>query len=106
MADLDPAFLQLVLDVPERQREPDIQHHRQADDLRACFEVTEGAGYGHVARLVVALPGSRQSPLTVPTRIKRFPLLTELPRGATKHFIRCSKLSTLNELIGPVCHRD
>lgn len=30
-----------ILDVPQRQREPDIHHHRQAIDLRAALEVLE-----------------------------------------------------------------
>ncbi len=66
MADLDPAFVQQVPDVPQRQREVNIQHHCQANDLGAGLEITEGAGSGHVARLMPALPRSKPFPLTVP----------------------------------------
>ena len=47
MADLDAAFMQKILDVSKRQREPDVEHHRQADDLGACLEVTKRAVSGH-----------------------------------------------------------
>ena len=51
MADVDAPLVQQILDVPERQREPDIQHHRQADDLGAGFEVLEWRAFGHGQRL-------------------------------------------------------
>jgi hypothetical protein len=41
MADLNPAFVKQILNVAQRQQEPDIQHYRQADDLRARLEVPE-----------------------------------------------------------------
>ncbi len=41
MAHVDAAFAEQVLDIPKRQRKTDIQHHRQADDLWARFEVLE-----------------------------------------------------------------
>lgn len=47
MADLDAAFMQQIFDVSKRQREPDGEHHRQADDLRACLEITKRAVSGH-----------------------------------------------------------
>lgn len=47
VADLDAALVQQVHDVSQRQRVADIKHHRQADDLGACLEVPEGAGFGH-----------------------------------------------------------
>ena len=50
MQDFDPPFVQEVLYVAKRQREPDVEHHRQADDLRRGFEVTEGALSGHAGR--------------------------------------------------------
>jgi hypothetical protein len=28
-----PALMQEVLDVPQREREADVKHHREADDL-------------------------------------------------------------------------
>jgi hypothetical protein len=39
VADLDAAFVQQILDIAQRQREPHIHHHRQADDLGRGFEV-------------------------------------------------------------------
>lgn len=48
MADVDVSLLQQVLDIAQRQREPDIQHHRQADNLGSGLEVIEGG------RLVMA----------------------------------------------------
>jgi len=36
------AFVQQVLDVPQRKREPDIHHHCRADDFGARLEVAEG----------------------------------------------------------------
>jgi hypothetical protein len=41
MADLDPPPAQKILDISERQREPDVEHLRQTDDLWACLEVSE-----------------------------------------------------------------
>lgn len=34
--------LNTVIDIPERQRKPDLEHHRQTDDLGAGLEVPEG----------------------------------------------------------------
>ena len=51
MADLDATFMQEILDLAQREREPDVKHHRQADDLRARLEVPEGAGLGHGQKL-------------------------------------------------------
>jgi hypothetical protein len=51
MADLDAALMQEVLDVAERERIADIEHHRQADDFGARLEVPEGGALGHLARL-------------------------------------------------------
>lgn len=59
MADLDPAFVQQVLNIPQRKRETDIQHHGQTDNLWACLEVAKGAAFCHPAK-----PGRR------PTRLK------------------------------------
>ena len=50
MTDLDSAFVLEVLYVAKRQREPDVEHHRQANDLKRGFEVTEGALFGHAGR--------------------------------------------------------
>ncbi len=47
MAHVDAALVQQILDVPKGEREPDVEHHRQADDLRARLEVAEWAAFCH-----------------------------------------------------------
>ena len=44
MVDVDAAFIQKVLHIPKRQREPDLHHHRQADDFKRRPEVSERVG--------------------------------------------------------------
>jgi hypothetical protein len=59
-ADTDAALAsQQVLDVAEGRREPDVHHHRQADDLGACLEPPEVAGFGPCERLPA--PGTAPS---------------------------------------------
>jgi hypothetical protein len=41
VADIDPALMKQVLDVPQRQREADIHHHRELDNLWRRLEVAE-----------------------------------------------------------------
>jgi hypothetical protein len=41
VADIDTALMEQVLDVPKREREAHVEHHRKADDLRAGVEVRE-----------------------------------------------------------------
>jgi len=47
VADTDAALVEKILHIPERKREPDIQHHRKADDLRAGLEITKWTAFGH-----------------------------------------------------------
>ena len=47
MADIDPAFMQQIFDIPKRERKSDVQHHRKADNLWTGFEVLEGGRFGH-----------------------------------------------------------
>ena len=47
VAELDPKLFKQILNVPKRQREPDVQHHRQTDDLGARLEVLERERFGH-----------------------------------------------------------
>ena len=61
MADVNAAFMQQIIHIPERQRKPDVHHHRQADDLGARLEVTKGETFCHRERL-----GDR------PARLNRF----------------------------------
>ena len=51
MAHLDAALVQQALYIPEREREPDVEHHRQADDLGARLEVSERAALAHAKTL-------------------------------------------------------
>jgi hypothetical protein len=61
MADLDAALVQKVLDVPQREREPDIEHHRQSDDLGAGLEPFERIGFGYDGMLLGPLPRLKPS---------------------------------------------
>ena len=38
---VDAALVEQILDVAKREREPDIHHHRKADDLWRSFEILE-----------------------------------------------------------------
>jgi hypothetical protein len=65
MADLNAAFLQKIFHVTKRKRKTSVQHHRQADNLRARFKVPEwGVFYdtaslrNHPAQLKLALSDS------------------------------------------------
>jgi len=51
VANVDAALVEQILNVPKREWEPDVQHHRQANDLRARLEVLEGGMFCHLARL-------------------------------------------------------
>jgi hypothetical protein len=51
VSDVDTALVQEVLDVPERQRIPDVHHHCKADNLGRRFEVAEDASVAHPDRL-------------------------------------------------------
>ena len=47
MADLNAALMQQILDVTERQRESDIQHDGQLDDVAARTKVAERVRIRH-----------------------------------------------------------
>ena len=53
MTDLDATLVEKVPDIRERHRKPDVEHHRQADDLRAPNEVAEFGAFGRAGRLAV-----------------------------------------------------
>jgi len=57
MANVDAALEQQVLDIPERQWEPHIRHHQEADHLGRGCEVAERAAWPAGARRDPALPG-------------------------------------------------
>jgi len=41
MGDFDPALMQQILHIPERQWEPDVRHHRKVDYLGTRLEIAE-----------------------------------------------------------------
>ena len=45
MADVDATFGQQILDLPQRQRKPDMHHHRAPDDLGLPVEMVEGISH-------------------------------------------------------------
>ena len=47
MADFDFALMQQILHIPERQWEPDVQHHRKADDVGTGLEIPKWAVFGN-----------------------------------------------------------
>ncbi|WP_282151901.1 hypothetical protein [Ruegeria atlantica] len=51
MAHIDASLVQRIFDIPKRERETDVQHHREADDLGTGFEVFEIGRSGHVQKL-------------------------------------------------------
>jgi hypothetical protein len=51
MADVDATLVHHVLDIAERQGKPHVQHHRQADHLRAALEALERITFGHAPTL-------------------------------------------------------
>ena len=66
MADVDAAFVQKIFHVPKRKRKPDVHHHRQADHLRAGFEVAKWAAFCHPPKLRGCPARLNQFCLTVP----------------------------------------
>ena len=51
MADIDPTLVEQILHIAERQWEPHIHHHRQADDLGRRLEIAKRADRAHVRTL-------------------------------------------------------
>jgi hypothetical protein len=47
VTNLDPTLVQQVFDIAERQREPDVHHHGQADDFGGGLEVAKRAQFAH-----------------------------------------------------------
>jgi hypothetical protein len=47
VADLDTVFMVQAFNVVQRQREPNVRHHLQGDDLSAGLEVAEWWALGH-----------------------------------------------------------
>ncbi len=51
VAHVDASLVQQIFDIPKRERETDIQHHRKADYLWAGFEILERGRIGHGKKL-------------------------------------------------------
>ena len=56
MANLDAPLVQQVFEVAQRKRVPNIEHHGQADDLRARLEVSKRGVLGHLGTVGRVLP--------------------------------------------------
>lgn len=61
MANVDAALVEQILDIPKRQREANVEHHRQADDLGAGLEVLKRGKFCHDRTLAGALPRLKAS---------------------------------------------
>jgi hypothetical protein len=51
VADIDTTFMQQILDIPQRKRKPNIEHHRQANEIGAGFEILEWVAFCHAGKL-------------------------------------------------------
>ncbi len=51
VADVDTTLAQKIFDFSQRMRKANLQHHRQADDLRTDFELIESGCFLHDAKL-------------------------------------------------------
>jgi len=74
VADIDTALEQQVFDLAQRQRVPDIHHHREADDFGQIIEIAEGVF--HPSKLRNSLyrlkpPYSDNAPLSLARRMRR-----------------------------------
>ena len=61
VADIDTPLMQKIFDVPQRERNPDVEHHRLADDLGTGFEPLEWTVFGHWQTLASTLPRLKPS---------------------------------------------
>ena len=46
MADIDAALVQQIFDISQRERKSNVEHNRQANNLRAAVEVLEQVYFG------------------------------------------------------------
>ncbi len=46
MTHVNASLMQQIFDIPKREREADVQHHRKADDLGAGLEILERGRIG------------------------------------------------------------
>ncbi|WP_413849584.1 hypothetical protein [Tateyamaria sp.] len=51
MADINAPFMEQIFNIAKGQRETDVHHNRQSDNLTARFEIAKRIKIGHPARL-------------------------------------------------------
>jgi hypothetical protein len=98
MADVDPALMQQILHIAEREREPDVHHHCQANDLGARFEVTKRRRFCHPQTLqnhpARFKPVPSDSPRHIPQNAENRDTAINQPRSwgssLTPRFGRCT----------------
>jgi hypothetical protein len=87
MTDLNPTLMKQVFDIAQRQWEPNIEHHREADDLWTGLEVPKRRVVRHPEKLTKRHDGLKQScsDSTVLSSVGQFTLLDEVHRGRSFH---------------------
>ena len=66
VAHVDAALVEQVLDVPEREREPDVEHHRKPNVSGDVLKYRKGLGLLIARGYAAALPRSSALALTEP----------------------------------------
>ncbi len=51
MADINAPFMEQIFHIAKGQRKPDVQHHRQTDNLTTCFEIAKWIRFSHVRKV-------------------------------------------------------
>ncbi len=108
---VDASLVQQVFDIPKRERETDVQHHRKADDLGIGFEVFERSRSGNMQK-----PRNTPAPLNQ-VLLKRpwqsfieimLKPMGELNRGEQKPESVCSSTrpDSLRHIPNNLGHRD
>lgn len=69
VADVGPALVQQVLDIPERKRKANVQHDRKADDFRAGSKAAKQVRIAHPRMLRVGPARLKGPNLTPPAQI-------------------------------------
>ena len=64
---INEPLMQQVLDIPQRERVADIEHHRQANDFGARLKVPEEGALGYLIRLGDSPILLKELALTTPT---------------------------------------
>lgn len=89
MADIDAALVKQILDIAQRQREPHIHHHRQADDFLAGLEILEWITFRHpdeIGRRQRRLnPSSFDKAIRLAAGLSRWSPTTSFHRARRRH---------------------